>query len=145
MWYKTGMLVAFLGLAGCQAAVPGPQETAGQAVTPASALERTHWQVESIAGRPVIDFITLELAFKEQGRITGFAGCNRLLGNYQLQGSRLVFSKLGVTRSLCAPAVMEQERRLLSELQKVQGFSQPQADQLNLLTPQGQMIRLIKK
>ena len=36
-----------------------------------------------------------------EGRISGFSGCNRLMGSYSLEGKMLTFSQLGGTKMFC--------------------------------------------
>lgn len=52
------------------------------------------------------------------GRVSGTAGCNRVMGGVQVQGSRVIFGALATTRMACPPAVGAQEAaflRFLSE------------------------------
>lgn len=59
-----------------------------------------------------------ELQFDAQNRVSGFAGCNRFMGQYRYSGQQLQLSGLATTRKLCAPVIMNQERILLSQLQQ---------------------------
>ena len=36
-----------------------------------------------------------------EGRVSGFSGCNRLMGSYTLEGKKLTFDKLGGTKMFC--------------------------------------------
>ena len=46
-------------------------------------------------------------------RVSGSAGCNRLMGSVEVQGSRVTFGLLATTRLACAPAVNTQESAFL--------------------------------
>ena len=53
------------------------------------------------------------IAFDADGRVSGQAGCNRLLGQVVQDGLRVDFSNLGSTMKLCAPQFMKVEREFL--------------------------------
>lgn len=57
------------------------------------------------------------LAFDEQGRVAGRAGCNRYMGSYTLDGSALQIGPLALTRMLCPPPAMEIEHAYVRALQ----------------------------
>ena len=80
------------------------------------------WTIEYIKSRPVIDDSPAYIEFREPGRVGGNASCNRFTGSYQKAGTQLTFGKIATTRKTCAPALMEQEYRLLSALEQVSGF-----------------------
>ena len=48
-------------------------------------------------------------------RVQDFAGCNRLLGGYELEDNRIRFIGLATTRMACADG-MEAEKELLNAL-----------------------------
>lgn len=56
------------------------------------------------------------IAFDEAGRVSGQAGCNRLLGQIAQDGLKVDFSNLGSTMKLCAPQFMKVERTFLDFL-----------------------------
>jgi heat shock protein HslJ len=93
----------------------------------AADLESTEWQLtqvrtgagltEAIAGggRGVWRF--------SDGRVSGSAGCNRLLGGYRLDGDRLSFEpNLAGTMMACPPPLMEQEQAVVTALGDVAGY-----------------------
>jgi heat shock protein HslJ len=75
--------------------------------------------VEYIGERPVIDNSPATIEFAGNGRVGGNASCNRFVGEYALSGSSLSFGKLGATKMMCPPALMEQEARFLAALERV--------------------------
>ena len=73
-------------------------------------LAGTHWVLTQLGSEPIVlaegkpeQFITLDSG---QQRVSGNAGCNRLVGSYTLQGDQLSFSQMVTTRMMC----IDQER-----------------------------------
>jgi heat shock protein HslJ len=59
----------------------------------------------------------------EAGRLSGSAGCNQLLGAYQLDGGALSFEpNIAGTMMACPPPLMEQEQAVTQTLDEVAGF-----------------------
>ena len=63
------------------------------------------WQLSELSGHavaPAVDrqqpFIFFDAAKKQ---VTGFAGCNRFFGWYQLEGEALKFGPIGTTKRTC--------------------------------------------
>ena len=56
------------------------------------------------------------IAFSEEGRIAGLAGCNRLLGGYKQEGTRIDLGEIATTMKLCAPQFMKVEDEFLGFL-----------------------------
>lgn len=54
--------------------------------------------------------------FKE-AEVSGHAGCNRFFGRYSFDGRAIKIGPLASTRMMCAPVVMEAERKWLAMLQ----------------------------
>jgi heat shock protein HslJ len=54
--------------------------------------------------------------FKE-AEVSGHAGCNRFFGRYSFDGSAIKIGPLASTRMMCAPEVMEAERKWLAMLE----------------------------
>ena len=55
--------------------------------------------------------------FHTDGKISGFAGCNRFFGTFVATDSTIEISALGATRMACAEPVMGQETVFLESLQ----------------------------
>jgi heat shock protein HslJ len=77
------------------------------------------WLVEDIDGRGVIDFLQSTVDFENDTRVGGMAGCNRFFGSIELDGENITVGPLAGTRKFCTQAVMDQEQRLLSALERV--------------------------
>lgn len=83
-------------------------------------LENTYWKLAALGGVPFTSYPgTREVHFVLQPgrRVSGFSGCNRLMGGYTLEGERLSFGQLAGTRMACAQGG-EQERAFLEMLGK---------------------------
>lgn len=66
----------------------------------------------------------LEFAPSEK-RFTGNAGCNRMFGRFETNGTRIKFFGIGQTRALCVQAdVMKLERNFIRALQQATRFTQ---------------------
>ena len=116
------LMAVVIGIAGCASSMSTPVESdlAGA------------WMVEYIGERPVIDNSPATIEFAGNGRVGGNASCNRFVGEYVLSGSSLSFGKLGATKMMCPPALMEQEARFLAALEWV-AKAQMRDGLLNLL------------
>jgi heat shock protein HslJ len=90
------------------------------ASTPATtALRDRWWRVEDIQGRGVVDRSEITLYLGSDGRIAGRSGCNNYSARYSLDGDRLrIFPPLIGTRMACAPALMAQEQRFQTLLER---------------------------
>lgn len=91
----------------------------GGKLVPPATLNGTSWQIEHIEGAPAIPDAEAQLAFAD-GRLSGTAGCNRLMGSFTQSKDALSFAQIATTRMACAPALMQQERRLVDALGQVQ-------------------------
>lgn len=85
-------------------------------------LAGEEWVIEDIAGGGVIDNSHVTLQFLSDGRLAGSAGCNRLIGSYEVKGNQLKVQPAGSTMMACPPALMTQERKLLDLLPALRQF-----------------------
>lgn len=85
-----------------------------------AALENTYWKLVRLGDQLVIvspGRPEPHLRLVSEGRkAQGFAGCNGLLGTYELEGQTLRFTHLATTRMAC-PDGMEPEHTFLSALE----------------------------
>lgn len=109
---------------------------------PARLLRGGTWIVDDLPGRGIIDSSRMTVIFLEDGRVTGLASCNRYMGVYKLTGEGLTIRRPASTLKACAPALMDQEQRFLARLKKVQRFRLAKGGLLELLGPDGALIRL---
>lgn len=98
------------------------------------------WVIEDIGGEGIIDSSHATLQFWRDGRFGGSASCNQMMGSYEREGSTLTMSPAGTTRRACAPALENQERKLLKLLSQVESFRIDATGALILLTSEGSTI-----
>jgi heat shock protein HslJ len=74
-------------------------------------LTNTYWQLLSIGGEPVSETNADQkphILFLDDGRVSGFSGCNQYMGNYQVTGENLLFDSMSSTRRACPDNQTEQ-------------------------------------
>lgn len=79
-------------------------------------LQSADWMIEDIDGRGVVDGSAASLTFGPDGRLSGNATCNRILGEYNEKDGSISLGPVGTTMMACPDALMEQERRVLEIL-----------------------------
>jgi heat shock protein HslJ len=77
-----------------------------------SPLVGATFRVTAIEGVPTLAEPTAELTFGEDGRLSGRATVNRIMGPYTLVGDALTFGALAATMMAGPPEAMDQEQRL---------------------------------
>lgn len=99
---------------------PGDSCDSRVAETP---LRGTYWKLVRLGDDPVHPAKRQREAHlvldSHEPRVSGSGGCNRLSGRFELDGDRLRFGRMASTRIAC-PGGMEQERRFLATLEKVE-------------------------
>ncbi|SDW88057.1 META domain-containing protein [Thiocapsa roseopersicina] len=89
---------------------------------PATLLQGPEWIVEDIGGGGIIDRSRVTLNFGADGRLWGRASCNAYQGEYTLTGETLTLALSATTMMACAPALMDQERKVLDLLARIRAF-----------------------
>lgn len=102
------------------------QQLIGCAGEPRQLLSGATWQLQ---GSKAAKAPTLTLM--NDGKVHGFAGCNRFFGYYRLTGEGLAFERMAATKMMCSPAEMTIEDSYLQQLAQVRRFS-VEANQLIL-------------
>jgi heat shock protein HslJ len=115
------------------------------------ALAGTSWQVTGYNnGRQavvsVLSGTNVTLAFSDDGRATGVAGCNNFNAAYKQDGEKLTIGPAAATRKMCAsPAgVMEQEQQFLKALETV-ATARMEGDRLELRTAAGALAATLAR
>jgi heat shock protein HslJ len=85
------------------------------------AIAGTSWVVQELGGT-VTSEPKPELAFGDDGRLTGTTGVNRVMGRYEVVEGLLTVADAATTRMAGAPEAMEQEQRLLALLDEPRAF-----------------------
>ncbi len=114
---------------------------AGCAAEPLKLEQERSYVLEWIGERPLMDYSHLTLTLAADGRAYGNAGCNHWFAPYTLEGDKLSFGAVGSTRKLCAPAVMEQEKRFLQALTTVQRWDISPIEQVRFWPAEGKPLR----
>lgn len=102
-------------LAGCCRIVAG----AVAATTTVPSIEAATWRLTSLRG---LDAKALHVGEEpvtarfQDGRVSGFSGCNRFFGGYTLEGDRIVIGQLAGSMMMCAEASMTLEHAVTRSL-----------------------------
>jgi heat shock protein HslJ len=136
-------------LALAAACSPGPPSGGGRDSTPqapaGAPLEGTTWRLAEIGGRPVAGTAdsarpSLHLV-RDTRKVQGSAGCNRMMGSYELSGASLKFGPLMATKMACPS--METEQAFLAALDSTIRY-EINGSSLTLYGPNGALARLEK-
>jgi heat shock protein HslJ len=79
-------------------------------------LAGQNYRVVALDDVPAVEGSRAEIKFGFDGRITGNAGVNRLMGPYEVEGDVLRCGLLAMTMMAGPPEAMAQEQRLLQVL-----------------------------
>jgi heat shock protein HslJ len=123
-------------------ATAGAAESSAANATPA--LLGTTWRLTELGGKPAPlgqdgKAATLELTAEDR-RATGFAGCNRMTGPYELHGDSLRLGPFALTRMACMKG-MDLEKQYVETLQHTRAYRQTAA-KLELLDSSGTLAGL---
>lgn len=112
--FKKALLISYVvGITACTTTAPdGPVNT----VTGI-------WLVHAIDEQPVISDTPVTLTFKENGRVSGFAGCNQYSGVGSMNDERATFSAPVSTRRMCIEELAQQEQRLFKALTQARYYN----------------------
>lgn len=111
-----GVLLS-LGLLGC-AQTP---EQAGEGDKASQNTLTGQWQLVELMGHPIKAEKAPNLEFNEEGRVSGFAGCNRFFGDVEVKGLSIHFGQLGATMMACPD--MQIESKFMQVLEKADNYS----------------------
>jgi heat shock protein HslJ len=76
------------------------------------------WKIEQARAAPLQHKLNARIDFRPDGQIVANGGCNSITGSYTLEGGTLKLGALAVTRKVCNEALMEQEDRVISALER---------------------------
>lgn len=121
--------------------VPAESESAA---TPAVTFTNTFWRLVHVGGDKVAVADGEEIPhiiFLDDGRVSGFAGCNRFAGAYGMVEGQFRFTEMAATRDICPgetiePAFMKAMRQTLA--------AEMDDDELLLLNGKGQPLAVFK-
>lgn len=121
------LAAAMILAAGCTSAPPASSK---------ASLTNTYWKLVELDGARVTMTPEQErevrITLDDNGKVSGFTGCNRVMGGYTVAADVLRFTQLGGTRMMCPPPAMQLESAVLAHLNSVTGF-RIEGEQLILL------------
>lgn len=121
------LIAAITVAAGCASTPP---------VVSKATLTNTYWKLTELHGARVTMAPEQErevrITLDNDGKVSGFTGCNQLMGGYTVAAEVLRFTQLGSTRMMCPAPAMQLESAVLAHLNSVTGF-RIEGEQLILL------------
>ncbi|RCW85277.1 META domain-containing protein [Phyllobacterium bourgognense] len=90
---------------------------------PGGEIRNVTWLAEDIDGRGVIDNAQTTLTINADGSANGSGGCNRFTTSATIDGSNLSFKPAAATRMMCPPALMDQEQKFFSALERTRSHA----------------------
>jgi heat shock protein HslJ len=111
-----------------------------------TALTGSQWNLTSLAGQALKlpDGVkTPFLSLAKDGKLSGFGGCNQLMGSMKLEGTALSFPGLGGTKMFCEGA-QPTENAFMSALRSTNSFKLD-GDKLMLLEGAHELATLVKQ
>jgi heat shock protein HslJ len=102
-------------------------------------LAGTQWNLQTLDGKTVNNSRLLTISF-EDGRLSGFSGCNRFFGHYT-DSNDGVFStgSIGATKMACGDERDQLEQHYLEQLASAKLYA-ISLDQLHLLDPKRKVL-----
>ncbi|GAA0360103.1 META domain-containing protein [Bowmanella denitrificans] len=80
------------------------------------------WQLVELTGQKISVDAPPYLVFNDEGKVSGFAGCNRMFGGAEIgQGMQIRFSNLATTMMACPQLTLEGQ--FMQMLEKVDNYS----------------------
>jgi heat shock protein HslJ len=98
------------------------------------------WVIRQIDGKPTLAEASLTIEFAEDGAVSGTTGVNRFSGKAQIEGERITFGPLAMTRRAGSPQLMEQETQLMVGLEQTRRFRVGDDGWLELLNEDGNIV-----
>jgi heat shock protein HslJ/phosphoglycolate phosphatase-like HAD superfamily hydrolase len=103
------------------------------------------WLAEDIEGGGVIDRVQSTLEIGDDGAVSGNTAVNRYGGKAKIDGQKIEFGPLAMTRRAGPPAMMNQESKFTAALEKVVGFRIEATGLLYLMDAQGKDVLRFSK
>ncbi len=81
--------------------------------------QRSEWRLVELEGRPALEDVPITLRLEGEQRLFGDAGVNTYFGSFERRGSDFRVAGLASTRRAGPPYALDQERRYLALLDRV--------------------------
>ncbi len=111
----------------------------------AATMTDTPWTVETVHGRAatVPDGVKKPyIQVAADGALTGFGGCNQLMGNAKVDGNNVEFPTIGSTKMFCE-ATQAVERDIMAALRETKSY-EVSGDKLTLKGASGEVATLVR-
>ncbi|GFE95415.1 MULTISPECIES: META domain-containing protein [unclassified Gluconobacter] len=96
------------------------------------------WSVQVLDGKPLEQAVRKPiLTLDQNGRVSGFGGCNRLMGHAVIKGNAIRFAPMAMTRMACIGSGMDVESHFVKNLEDVRSWSIGQRGELSLNSQSG--------
>lgn len=113
---------------------------------PMTSIIGTRWNLSTVAGEAIRLPEGTEnpyLSVAEDNRLTGFGGCNKLMGSVKLDGNAISFPGVGSTKMFCKET-QAVETSFLTALRATNSFTL-EGDKLTLLDRSKELAVLVKQ
>lgn len=98
------------------------------------------WKIEQARAAPLLHKLNARIDFGSDGRFNANGGCNPIASSYALDGNALRLGPLATGRKVCPEALMEQEDRVLTALERAVGARVPPHGLLELIDANGTVL-----
>lgn len=109
---------------------------------PTSKFENTYWKIVTIMGKKVEVLKNMRepyLVFHStSNKISGYTGCNKIMGSYKIDGNNLSIGKVATTKMMCIQ-VANVEIYLLKVFKSVKRF-EINGEKMKLLDKDGKVL-----
>jgi heat shock protein HslJ len=122
------------------AVAPAPAAPAPTPAVPPDPKVLGLWIIEQARSAPLLDKRKARVDFAPDGTLVGHGSCNTLRGRYTLEGNRLKIGPIVTTRMACGDALMEQEDRVLTALERAARATVPPHGFLTLQDADGAVL-----
>jgi len=113
---------------------------------PMASIIGTRWNLATVAGEAIRQPEGKEnpyLSVAEDNRLTGFGGCNKLMGTVKLDGNAIAFPGVGSTKMYCKET-QAVETSFMNALRATNAFAL-EGDKLTLLDGSKELATLVKQ
>lgn len=139
-----GDKAAALGAGAAAGAVTAAGATDSQAAQATASLDNTYWKLLSLGGQNVpTTEREAHIILQSQGKLVGSGSCNRLMGSWKQDGTRLQFGEVAGTRMACRGEEGQIETGLLQALAKTASW-RIQGERLELLDRAGKVLAMLQ-
>lgn len=114
-------------------------EDAEISVPTVTELSASAWRPSHIGEMKLDEDTGLYVQFETDGKLGGYAGCNRFFGSFELSDNAIHIESIGITRMACASQVMSFEISFIEALQSATTVARAN-NRIALRNDQGQAV-----